>query len=266
MKDPIHILSLGAGVQSSTMALMAAHGEITPMPEAAIFADTGDEPRAVYEWLDRLEKLLPFPVVRVNRPNHTRLSEHLFEWGQSQIPAFVRSDTGPAMGKRQCTKHWKIVPVQQGARRFLALQRKRLKPGAIVMWQGISWDEMIRMKDSRELWIQHRFPLIDSRMTRTDCVAWLTAHGYETPPKSACCYCPYQSRAQWAATKAANGEEWKLALAVDRQLAATNEYLTADLRRIDEINFSRPRRLTPRKKDGQAEFTFAGECEGMCGV
>jgi hypothetical protein len=28
-----HYISLGAGVQSSTMALMAAHGEITPMPE-----------------------------------------------------------------------------------------------------------------------------------------------------------------------------------------------------------------------------------------
>lgn len=48
----LNIISLGAGVQSSTMALMAAHGEITPMPDAAIFADTQAEPKAVYEWLD----------------------------------------------------------------------------------------------------------------------------------------------------------------------------------------------------------------------
>ena len=40
-----HIISLGAGVQSSTMALMAAHGEIGPMPDCAIFADTGAEPQ-----------------------------------------------------------------------------------------------------------------------------------------------------------------------------------------------------------------------------
>lgn len=59
------ILSLGAGVQSSTLALMAAHGEITPMPDCAIFADTGSEPRKVYEWLDWLETKLPFPVHRV---------------------------------------------------------------------------------------------------------------------------------------------------------------------------------------------------------
>lgn len=51
-QDPVHILSLGAGVQSSTLALMAAAGEITPMPQAAIFADTQAEPASVYKWLD----------------------------------------------------------------------------------------------------------------------------------------------------------------------------------------------------------------------
>ena len=34
------IISLGAGVQSSAMALMAAKGEL-PMPDYCIFADTG---------------------------------------------------------------------------------------------------------------------------------------------------------------------------------------------------------------------------------
>ena len=36
---PYNIISFGAGVQSSTMALMAAKGLIGPMPDAAIFAD-----------------------------------------------------------------------------------------------------------------------------------------------------------------------------------------------------------------------------------
>src|SRR5262249_18428138 len=44
--QPWHtILSLGAGVQSTTLALLAAGGELA-LPEAAIFADTGWEPRA----------------------------------------------------------------------------------------------------------------------------------------------------------------------------------------------------------------------------
>jgi hypothetical protein len=32
----LRVISLGAGVQSSTMALMAAQGEIGPMPDCAI--------------------------------------------------------------------------------------------------------------------------------------------------------------------------------------------------------------------------------------
>ena len=39
MKDHLRILSLGAGVQSSTIALMMKHGEIEPC-DFAIFADT----------------------------------------------------------------------------------------------------------------------------------------------------------------------------------------------------------------------------------
>ena len=65
----ITVLSLGAGVQSSTLALMAAHGEVTPMPDCAIFADTGWEPKAVYDWLDWLEPQLPFQVTRVANGN-----------------------------------------------------------------------------------------------------------------------------------------------------------------------------------------------------
>ena len=69
MSKVFNIISLGAGVQSSTMALMAAHGEITPMPDCAIFADTQWEPAAVYKHLEKLERALPFPVYRVTAGN-----------------------------------------------------------------------------------------------------------------------------------------------------------------------------------------------------
>jgi hypothetical protein len=58
----LRVLSLGAGVQSTTLALMAAHGEIGPMSDCAIFADTGWEPSAVREHLAWLMSagVLPF--------------------------------------------------------------------------------------------------------------------------------------------------------------------------------------------------------------
>ncbi len=60
----LRVLSMGAGVQSTTLALMAAHGEIGPMPDCAIFADTGAEPASVYEQVEWLQSgnVLPSPI------------------------------------------------------------------------------------------------------------------------------------------------------------------------------------------------------------
>ena len=59
----LRILSLGAGVQSSTMALMAEEGAFDHKPDYAIFADTGWEPRKVYDHLAWLKSQLSFPVI-----------------------------------------------------------------------------------------------------------------------------------------------------------------------------------------------------------
>ncbi|MBK8468162.1 MAG: hypothetical protein IPL32_20295 [Chloracidobacterium sp.] len=101
-----HIISLGAGVQSSTMALMAAHGEITPIPDCAIFADTQAEPQSVYTWLDWLEKELPFPVYRVTKGSLAvvsttiRRSKNDKLYTNGQPPAFMMLRRGKNNGKR----------------------------------------------------------------------------------------------------------------------------------------------------------------------
>ncbi|HEY1484715.1 MAG TPA: hypothetical protein VGF84_01350, partial [Micromonosporaceae bacterium] len=68
MTDTIpRYLSLGAGVQSSTLIVLAAAGDI-PTFDLAIFADTGWEPAAVYRNLDRLTGIAAaagIPIVRV---------------------------------------------------------------------------------------------------------------------------------------------------------------------------------------------------------
>src|SRR6185436_5825067 len=144
---------LGAGVQSSCMSLMAAAGEITPIPTAAVFADTGDEPSEVYDYLNYLTPLLPFPVHIVS---NSRLSEHILDRDHSQIPAFMPG----SIGKRQCTKHWKIVPLQREFRRISGIVGQRTEGIHVIGWQGISVDEVSRAKDSREHWLRARFPLL----------------------------------------------------------------------------------------------------------
>ena len=270
-EKPIHIISLGAGVQSSTMALMAACGEITPMPAFAVFADTGDEPQEVYDWLDWLMIRLPFrtKIAHKRFPSYVgmesrRLSANIIENDFSQIPCFTRSEeTGKAtIGKRQCTRHWKIDPVKRKIREALGTTAKRMEPGSVVVWQGISYDEATRMKESREPFMVHRFPLFERRMTRQQCYTWMESKGFPRPPKSACLYCPYQDRQRWQQKKQEGGEGWRTCVSVSRILEARGEYLTADLKPIDQIDFTAKK----DKDDGQNEFSFADECEGMCGV
>ena len=59
MERPLKILSLGWGVQSWTLAAMAALGEI-PMPDYAVHADTTHEMQGTYQhaekWTPWLEK------------------------------------------------------------------------------------------------------------------------------------------------------------------------------------------------------------------
>lgn len=199
----LRVLSLGAGVQSTTLALMAAHDHFGPL-DCAIFADTGWEPAAVYEHLRWLmsPNVLPFPVYVVSAGN---LRDNLLAAGQGKrwasIPAFTRTvdrrgNVSIGMIRRQCTTSAKIEPIRRKVRELTGLTRKRSPRHAVMsQWLGISMDEVVRMKPSREAWQVNRFPLIEKRMTRQDCLNWIRSHGYPDPPKSACIGCPFHSNA-----------------------------------------------------------------------
>jgi hypothetical protein len=66
--EGLRILNLGAGVQSTTVFLMAHEGLIPPI-DHAIFADTQEEPEAVYQHLDWLKRIStvtgPVPLIHV---------------------------------------------------------------------------------------------------------------------------------------------------------------------------------------------------------
>jgi len=70
-KEPtMRILSLGAGVQSSCLALMAQEGLTKHKPDYMIFADTGWEPSFVYEHVEYLKKAITIcPIITVERSN-----------------------------------------------------------------------------------------------------------------------------------------------------------------------------------------------------
>ena len=252
------------------MVLMAARGELTPMPDCAIFADTQAEPGAVYKHLEWLRSgVLPFPVYVVTAGN---LSEHVAaerptgKYLKVDIPAYVQAPNGTvALINRSCTRDFKIVPIRRQLRQLLGITGKRSPKVPIVeQWIGISLDEASRMKPSRDPWIQMRWPLIERRMTRTDCLAWMERNGYQRPPKSACTFCPYHDDGQWRGLTA---EDFAAAVAVDERLRSRPPaayrakgvlYLHRSCKPLADVDFS------TLEDHGQLNF-FENECEGMCG-
>ena len=261
-------LSLGAGVQSSTLALLIAHGGV-PMVDAAIFADTQWEPQGVYKWLDWLEEQLPFPIHRVTAGNLRAdiLAKQNTTGGRfAAVPWHVRMPNGEAaMGRRQCTFEYKLKPILREKRRLLGYQpRARIPLASCQTLIGISTDEASRAKDSRERWNRNVFPLLDLGMSRQDCLTWMQRHGYPLPPKSACIGCPYHSTEAWRHIKA-DPIAWADALEIDEAIREPvrglrgQQFMHRKLLPLAQIDFSTAEEL------GQVNL-FENECEGMCGV
>ena len=66
------VISLGGGVQSSVMALMASERVFDRTPDCAIFADTRWEPPSVYEHIEWLRDRLSFPLYVVDNGRSLR--------------------------------------------------------------------------------------------------------------------------------------------------------------------------------------------------
>lgn len=263
------VLNLGWGIQSFTLAAMVALGELEPI-DAAIHADTTHERSATYAfaatWTPWLEAL-GVRVVTV-RGNPDRLLA--VTTNKTDIPAHASSSDSKNGGllQRQCTGVWKIAPI----RRWIQEQRRSISntmenlDKAIYMdhveqWLGISLDEAERMKPSDVKYITHRWPLIEKRMSRNDCINWLQRHDLEVPVKSSCVFCPYHNRSAWYEMKRENGADWQKAVEVDEAIRKARPpfdlFLHSD--RIPLIDIRSP------QDNGQLEM-FSEECSGVCFV
>lgn len=270
----LRILSLGAGVQSTTMALMAAHGLLGHV-DAAIFADTGAEPAPVYDHLRWLmsPNVLPFPVhvvMRGNLRDDMRADLNTTGGRFVSIPFFGRTPAGkPMMARRQCTSEYKLKPIRawvvQEYQRRTGLTRPTA--GWCEMLIGISVDEVFRAKPSRVRYIENVHPLLlDHRMRRWDCLRWLERHDYPQPPKSACAECPFRTNAEWRWLRDNDAAGFEAACISDDMLRAGESAGRFE----SELFLHRslvPLRLADLRSDeDRGQMPMLNECEGMCGL
>lgn len=277
-------LSLGAGVQSSVLALLLSRSDSRLIelgyrePDIAIFADTGWEPDYVYDHLDWLETQLNYPVIRVSSGDiKTNLKQGRTVSGHSfvDVPFFLVGENGKkGMLRRQCTNHYKITPINRRVRELAGGRRGRRFPKDehVEMWLGISLDEIFRMKPSREPWVEHRWPLMDIRMTRQDCNDWFVAeYPDRSLPRSACVICPYRSDEHWLEMKQQEPDSFNEAVKFDKWLRHSKTNPVRKLLDGRPYLHSACRPLASVIEEMEQQETesinyFNEECEGICGV
>ena len=264
----LRVLSLGAGVQSSTLALMIEKGLI-PKVSCGIFADTMGEPKLVYSHLEWLEKQLSFPIHKVKKGD---LKQNMIDAidGKStflKVPLHTKNEHTGKRGLlyRHCTTDYKIIPINQKVRELLGLKkRQRVKKDMKVeMIMGISYDEIYRIKPNRLPYITNIYPLADMKMRRLDCLNWMKNNGYPKPPRSACTFCPYHSNEEWREVKK-DKAEWNEVIALDKAIRFGTRrkedqvFLHKSCTPIDQADLSDP-------KTNQLNLFIDGCVEGYCG-
>ena len=279
-------LSLGAGVQSSTLALMIEKGLIEGV-SCAIFADTQGASAETMEWLEWLKSKLSYPVYRVSAGSlewHTIWKLNNIIDDPLSIPFFIKKTGKFANDKRkigmlprQCSYKYKLIPIKQKIRQVLGIKKskkmnKRIIGDYVEVLLGLSYDELLRVKkvNRKSSYTRQIFPLVDLKMTRQDCINWMKKNYSKTPPRSSCVFCPYHSDEGWRKLRN-NPKEWKRLVEFDKKLRdpkdrghgkfkfpfKDNLYLHKSCKPLEEIDF--------KEKNEPSKLVDACE-EGYCGV
>ena len=270
----LKVLSLGAGVQSSTVLMMSIVGELDRL-DCAIFADTQWEPPAVYrhlEWLETQAQAASIPIYRVTAGNIREDAKTATVRGRkadgekySSLPFHTITKGKKGILKRQCTNQYKIEPIEKEIRRLLGLKYRSPWPKEPVVeqWFGISGDEArrVRLPDAR--WKTHRYPLVFEKwMRRHDCLRWMGEHGFPQPPRSACIGCPLHRASEWRAIRD-DSTLWADVVEVDEAVRDRGGlrgqlFLHRNAVPLVQIDFTTP------EERGQMSG-FVDECLGYCG-
>lgn len=210
------ILSCGAGMQSTALALMSCENKLlledkfnfpnaeyhpqVPIYDAILFCDLGEEPKWVYKQVYFIKSAcewagIPFYIIESNLHSH-----YTENFGNSRVVSipFWNVDENGKKGKmlRNCTLEFKIYVMEKFVRYELLGYRKfqRVKPQdlkAHEMHLGFSKEEEKRCKENPHQMFVNKFPLCEMNLERKHNYAYIKdVWGLETKA-SACTFCPF---------------------------------------------------------------------------
>ena len=184
------VVSYGGGVQSTALVVLAMRHR-WPVDEIIHVDLTDAESPSTREYVARFREWLRNEFGReitiVERDLYGDMLKH-----PEFTPVPWHGKHRKFMLRRQCTREYKVAPIQ----RYLT---QKYPHGIIKLMLGISADEWTRMRQSSHSRIEHVYPLVDGMISRRHCLEIIRDAGLELPQKSSCWFCPYRSTgSQWA--------------------------------------------------------------------
>lgn len=190
------VVAYGMGVDSTAALIELSRRAV--LPDAILFADTGNEKDETYAYLPIIQSWLrekgfpPVTVVRYepkkfkNYPPYSTLGENCLTNGT--LPSL-------AFGFKSCSIKWKIAPQNSWTNKWpMAVNAWRygMRVKKLIGYDASPKDRnryahAVGLEDDKyEYW----YPLIEWGFDREDCKEIIRSEGLPVPPKSACYFCP----------------------------------------------------------------------------
>lgn len=223
--------SSGGGVQSAAIAALIVQGHLRP--DLAVIVDTEREQSTTWSYMDEvISPALESVGVILHRVRKSEF-EHRDLYGGKDgdtllMPVFTTQSGDVGKLTNYCSSYWKREIVKRWA------NAQGVK--AVDNWLGISVDEMTRIAAVRGKKWANRYPLVERRMNRGDCVALVKRMGWPAAPRSSCVQCPNHTQGEWRDIRDNKPEDWRLAVETDRaiRMRDPHAFLHADCVPLDQ--------------------------------
>lgn len=201
----------GGGVQSAAIAALIVQGKLRP--DLAVIVDTEREQSTTWQYMERyVAPALSKVGVTLNRVRRSDFESRDLHSSNGTLLIPVFTTKGGTVGKlsNYCSSYWKREVIKRWA------NAQGVK--AVDLWLGISVDEMERVQTEKYAKWRTRYPLIEQRMNRGDCVTLVESMGWPTPPRSSCWMCPNHTQHEWRDIRDNKPADWQAAIKLDREL------------------------------------------------